>query len=60
VIDALGSGKIKPKQMITSKIQMDRLVDDGYWALIKEKDKHVKILVDVKAGVSDTANVVSS
>jgi 2-desacetyl-2-hydroxyethyl bacteriochlorophyllide A dehydrogenase len=60
VIKALGEGKIKSAGMITSKIQMDRLVDDGYWALIKEKDKHVKILVDVRAGVSDTANVVSS
>ncbi|KAK4554738.1 hypothetical protein LTR86_008240 [Recurvomyces mirabilis] len=60
VIDALGAGKIKPAQMITSRIQMDRIVNDGYWALIKEKDKHVKILVDVKAGVSDPANIVSS
>ncbi|KAK4545849.1 hypothetical protein LTR36_002413 [Oleoguttula mirabilis] len=50
VIDALGAGTIKPANMITGKIQMDRLVDDGYWPLIKEKDKHVKILVDVRAG----------
>lgn len=50
VIEALGAGKIKPAKMITSKIQMDDLVDEGYWALIKEKDKHVKILVDVRAG----------
>ncbi|RMY73411.1 hypothetical protein D0863_03890 [Hortaea werneckii] len=49
VIDALGDGRIQPRQMITSKIRMDRLVEDGYWALIKEKDKHVKILVDMKA-----------
>ncbi|KAI7478869.1 GroES-like protein [Hortaea werneckii] len=48
VIDALGDGRIQPRQMITSKIKMDRLVEDGYWVLIKEKDKHVKILVDVK------------
>ena len=50
VIDALGAGKIKPAAMITSKIPMEKLVDEGYWALIKEKDKHVKILVDVRAG----------
>ena len=50
VIDALQTGKIKPANMITSKIPMEKLVDDGYWALIKEKDKHVKILVDVRAG----------
>lgn len=49
MVDALGDGSIKPRQMITSKIKMDRLVDDGYWALIKEKNEHVKILVDVKA-----------
>ncbi|KAK1089191.1 hypothetical protein LTR33_000168 [Friedmanniomyces endolithicus] len=57
VIKAIGEGKIKPAPMITSRIQMDRLVDDGYWALIKEKDKHVKILVDMRAGLSDTAKV---
>jgi len=60
VIDALAAGKIKPAGMITGKIQMDRIVKDGYWALIKEKDKHVKILVDLKAGISDPANIVSS
>lgn len=60
VIDAIGEGRIKPSGMITGKIQMDHLVNDGYWALIKEKDKHVKILVDVKAGVSDVANIVKS
>ncbi|KAK1807766.1 hypothetical protein LTR12_017888 [Friedmanniomyces endolithicus] len=59
VIKAIGEGKIKPAPMITSRIQMDRLVDDGYWALIKEKDKHVKILVDMRAGLSDTAKVCS-
>lgn len=48
VIDALAKGTIKPGAMITSKIDMHHLVQDGYWALIKEKDKHVKILVDVK------------
>ena len=51
VIKALEEGKIKPAAMITSKILMERLVDDGYWALIKEKDKHVKILVDVRASL---------
>ena len=34
VIDALGAGKIKPSRMITSRIQMDRIVNDGYWALV--------------------------
>ncbi|KXL45252.1 MAG: hypothetical protein FE78DRAFT_148583, partial [Acidomyces sp. 'richmondensis'] len=59
VIEALGDGRIKPARMITSRIKMDQLVDKGYWALIREKDKHVKILVDVKADV-DPSHVRSS
>lgn len=51
VVDALGAGKLEPHSMITSKIKMDRLVDDGYLALINEKDKHVKILVDVQGSL---------
>ena len=35
--------------MITGKIAMKDLVEDGHWALIRDKDKHVKILVDVEA-----------
>jgi len=35
--------------MITSKIKIDRVVEDGFMPLIHEKDKHVKILVDLKA-----------
>lgn len=50
VVKALGEGSLKPQAMITSKIPMTNLVNDGYWALIKEKDKHVKILVDVNQG----------
>ncbi|KAL1297207.1 hypothetical protein AAFC00_004777 [Neodothiora populina] len=48
VIRALADGKLKPQRMITSKIPMDALVEKGILALVKEKDKHVKILVDVK------------
>jgi threonine dehydrogenase-like Zn-dependent dehydrogenase len=51
VIKALGDGLIKPKQMITSRIKMDRLVEDGYMGLILEKGRHVKILVDVRASM---------
>ena len=47
VIDALGSGKIKPEKMITSKIAMENLAEKGYMPLIHQKDHHVKILVDV-------------
>jgi threonine dehydrogenase-like Zn-dependent dehydrogenase len=49
VIKALDDGSLQPAKMITSKIKIDRVVEDGYRALIEEKDKHVKILVDCRA-----------
>jgi threonine dehydrogenase-like Zn-dependent dehydrogenase len=49
VIAALHTGAIKPEKMITSKIKIDRIAEDGFKPLIEEKDKHVKILVDLKA-----------
>ncbi|EXJ64881.1 hypothetical protein A1O7_01220 [Cladophialophora yegresii CBS 114405] len=49
VIKALDEGSLQPANMITSKIKIDRVVEDGYRALIDEKDKHVKILVDCRA-----------
>ena len=49
VIEALKSGALKPEKMITSKIRIDRVAEDGFKPLINEKDKHVKILVDLKA-----------
>lgn len=49
VIKAIADGKLKPERMITSKIHINDLVEKGIWALVKEKDKHVKILVDIKA-----------
>lgn len=33
--------------MITRKIQMNEVEDKGYKALIEDKDKQVKILVEV-------------
>lgn len=47
VIQALAEGRLKPESMITRKISIDRVVEDGFMALINEKDKHVKILVDL-------------
>lgn len=43
------TGALKPEKMITSKIRIDRVAEDGFAPLINEKDKHVKILVDLKA-----------
>ncbi|KAL8857482.1 MAG: hypothetical protein Q9178_005976 [Gyalolechia marmorata] len=47
VLDAIASGNLKPEPMITGKIQMDEIEEKGFKALIEEKDKHVKILVEV-------------
>ena len=49
VVEAIADGRLKPRKMITSMISIEDLVDKGIWALVKEKDKHVKILVDLKA-----------
>ncbi|KAK5174192.1 uncharacterized protein LTR77_001272 [Saxophila tyrrhenica] len=51
VLDALSKGTIKPAGMITGKIKMQDLVKEGYMPLINEKDKHVKILVDIQASM---------
>jgi len=48
VIDALDEGTIDAEKMITRTISMDRVVEDGILALLREKDKHIKILVDVR------------
>jgi hypothetical protein len=48
VIEALRTGAMKPKKMITSKSKIDRIVEDGFGPPTEEKDKYVKILVDLK------------
>ncbi|CAI7668640.1 unnamed protein product [Penicillium pancosmium] len=50
VIEAIRSGKIQPRPMITSKIGMAEVADKGFRALINHRDQHVKILVDVSIG----------
>lgn len=47
VISALGSGVIRPEAMITKKISIDRVVEDGFHALVEDKVNQVKILVDL-------------
>ncbi|CAE7020588.1 hypothetical protein CFE70_002885 [Pyrenophora teres f. teres 0-1] len=47
VIDLLAAGKLQPRRMITSKIQLEDLVEHGIKALINDKESHVKILVEV-------------
>lgn len=40
-------GRLKPEPMITGKIQMDEVEENGFKALVHDKDNHIKILVDV-------------
>jgi 2-desacetyl-2-hydroxyethyl bacteriochlorophyllide A dehydrogenase len=47
VVDALADGRLKPEKMITSRIQLEDLVEGGIKALITDKESHVKILVEV-------------
>ncbi|KAL3478615.1 chaperonin 10-like protein [Aspergillus californicus] len=49
VIEAIASGKINPSPMITSKIRMEDVEERGFKALVNERDKHVKILIDIGA-----------
>ncbi|KAI0187807.1 GroES-like protein [Astrocystis sublimbata] len=48
VIKAMGEGLISVENMITRKTDMTRVVEDGFEALLREKEKQVKILVDVR------------
>jgi hypothetical protein len=43
---------MKPAGMITKKIKLDQIVEEGFNALIHDKENQVKILVDVGAGLS--------
>lgn len=40
---------MKPEGMITKKIKMDEVVEEGFEALIRDKDNQVKILIDAEA-----------
>jgi translation elongation factor EF-Ts len=44
-------GEIKPEGMITAKIKLDEIAEKGFVALTEDKDNHVKILVDIGAGI---------
>jgi hypothetical protein len=36
-----------PGDMITSKVPLEKVVEDGIKELIKNKEKHVKVLVEI-------------
>ena len=45
-ISAMNSGQLNPKQIVTSQIQLDNIVDDGFEALTNDKTQ-AKILVEL-------------
>ncbi|KAI0100781.1 dehydrogenase [Nemania sp. FL0031] len=47
VIAAISEGRLRPESMITRKISLDRVPEDGFEVLINDKDTHVKLLVDL-------------
>ena len=42
----MNSGQLNPKQIVTSQIQLDNIVDDGFEALTNDKTQ-AKILVEL-------------
>jgi len=38
---------VKPESMITKKIRLDQVEEEGFKTLIDDKDNHVKILIDM-------------
>lgn len=54
MIDAISSGKMSPKGMITKKVPMDKVAEEGFKTLIEDKDNHVKILVDMTQPVASS------
>ncbi|PLB55880.1 GroES-like protein [Aspergillus steynii IBT 23096] len=48
-IEALSYGQLNPREMITSKIRLEDVVEKGFKALVEDRDRHCKILVDVQA-----------
>jgi len=45
------AGAMKPAGMITKTIKLDQVAEEGFKTLIEDKENHVKILVDVGAGI---------
>jgi len=45
-VDLMGTGQLKPQEMITDKIQLDEIVDKGFEALSNDKSQ-AKILVEL-------------
>lgn len=52
MIEAISAGRMKPGAMITKKVPMDKVVEEGFKTLIEDKDNHVKILIDMTQPVA--------
>jgi len=51
VIEAISSGAMTPGGMITKRIKLSEVAEEGFKALVEDKDNQVKILVDIEAGL---------
>lgn len=45
VLDAISEGRLKPDDMITKRIELDQVEEEGFKTLIDDKDNQVKVLV---------------
>ena len=48
--NAISSGVMDPREMITSRIKLTEVEEKGFKSLIHDKDNQVKILVQVGGG----------
>jgi len=55
VLNAIASGDMKPEGMITKRIRLDEVLEEGFEALINDKENQVKILVEAGAAQGVTA-----
>ncbi|TKA64175.1 hypothetical protein B0A49_05971 [Cryomyces minteri] len=49
VIEAISEGRMKPESMITKKIKLNEVEEQGFKILVEDKGNQVKILVDATA-----------
>jgi len=50
VINAISEGRLKPESLITKKIKLDEVEEQGFYTLIHDKANQVKVLVEVGGG----------
>lgn len=55
VIEAIHSGNLHPEGMITKVIRPDEVAEEGFRALVEDKDNQVKILIDMSKA-KETSN----